>query len=201
MRIITGELTLTAADLELGQLEVPEVRSARESILAYTALWASVCLYVLTRDPHYFVYHFQVTFFIALILVHFAFLAPYLRVRALRAWFKRMPSERRQNLYQFGPIGLIIENTLVQKTIRYEAILHYAEGNASFFIYPHPHIAETIPKRAFAPSDVAEIRRILEAKIAARRPERNLAVWGSVVGVSLMIVVLVVLQHLSVIYQ
>jgi hypothetical protein len=74
--------------------------------------------------------------------------------------------------YRFDGQGMTIQAPGTAATVSYRVITRYRETALTFLVYTSPGLANVVPKRAFAGTDVDGVRALLEANVRPAEGKR-----------------------------
>lgn len=94
-------------------------------------------------------------------------------------WYQRTPPKARAVKYTVGPQGLVIVSELSKEFHPWNKLHAVGEAPDTFMIWLDEKLFVVVPKRAFAPDDVARVSKLLLSRLGAkqREPRPLLPLW------------------------
>ena len=99
--------------------------------------------------------------------------------RAWRRLYRRVPDAQREILLDYSPDGLTVETPVSRGAVQWSAYSHFLETDALLLLVQPSQVAVPIPKRAFAPDDLARFRALVQERLPRGRPGRSARADGS----------------------
>lgn len=86
-------------------------------------------------------------------------------------WYQRTPPKARAVTYTLGPQGLVIVSELSREFHPWAKLNAVGEAPDTFMIWLDEKLFVVVPKRAFAPEDVARVSELLRSRLGEKQSE------------------------------
>lgn len=189
MRVIAGQITLTEDDLLRGAAEMPERQNEHRPLVVGAVMGIlGLSLWVVSKDMKS---ELLSTWVVPSAIVPFVtvFLLPYFRRRSVQRHLSGMNEEQRLTRYQFRSKNFTLSDGRSTVKSRYDELVGFVEGETSFLLYTQPRLAKIVPKRAFASSDIDNLRQRFLDKIPVYRMGRGFSLSQLIAAYILLILV------------
>jgi YcxB-like protein len=180
MDVVEGKLTLTAEDLDRGGAHLLENVRTRRNLLLYGS---ALILFGVGAGglTHAALAPRLIWIGVGVGLIVYGQLRRAGGAKRIAA----MKEGEREVSYRFDAQGVAITSAASTVSVQYGALHRHIDADSAFLLYTHERSAQIVPKRAFDPTGVEQIRQWLGARARAQpRPRvfsRLLVIWAVLV--------------------